>query len=73
MFMLWVDYDGPGSPAGAVLFHDFRKSQGLGTFGGMGHGYLQSPLQLIFKQFVLGIYLTSGRPSDIQLLMPDDR
>jgi hypothetical protein len=40
---------------------------------GMGHGYLQSPLQLFFTQFVLGVYLTSGRPSDIQLLMPDDR
>ena len=30
---------------------------GLWVAGGVGHGYFQAPLQLVFAQFVLGIIL----------------
>ena len=28
---------------------------GLWVAGGVGHGYFQAPLQLVFSQFILGI------------------
>ena len=54
-FSLGIDYDSPGSAAGAVLPHYRWYFMGLRISGGMGHGDVQTPLQLVFAQFVAGI------------------
>ena len=46
-----IDYNRPGGSAGTVVFHDGRDVMGLRIAGGMGHGKLQFPFQLVFAQF----------------------
>ena len=52
---LLIDNDRPWSSAGAILSHYSRYFMGLLITGCMGHGDFQTPFQLVFAQFVLGI------------------
>ena len=63
-----IDQNGPGRSTGAVLAHNSSNFKGLGIPGGVGHGDIQN-----HSSWFLCSYLTSGRPSAIQRLIPDDR